>query len=337
MGLRGKGWILGGAAAIAIAIPALALSQSTPTTPSPLPLPTPGYIVSGVSIGGVPVGGLSQAAATQAVLAQFVGPHRTPVVVSFRGRRIGIDPTKVGYAPDVAYAVQVALLYGRSQAVPAGGVDVPVRQQVNRKRLIALLKLRAATHNLPPRDATLAFRGATPFVVKARVGISIDIAKSIPVVEQAITLRAKPVYPLVETRVRPKVTTIGPAIIIQRNSFRLTLWRPHGKRHSFPIAVGQPAYPTPTGRYQIITMQKNPTWFPPNSPWAAGLGPIPPGVSNPLGTRWMGTSAPGIGIHGTPIPGSIGTAASHGCIRMRIPDAEYIYGHVHVGTPVIIV
>jgi lipoprotein-anchoring transpeptidase ErfK/SrfK len=64
---------------------------------------------------------------------------------------------------------------------------------------------------------------------------------------------------------------------------------------------------------------------------------VPPGVSNPLGTRWMGTSAPAIGIHGTPLPGSIGSAASHGCIRMRIPDAEYLYDRVEIGTPVIIV
>ena len=135
----------------------------------------------------------------------------------------------------------------------------------------------------------------------------------------------------------PAVTSVGPAIIIQRNAYQLTLWRA-GKRRSFPIAVGQSGLPDAQRRlYHIVTKQTNPTWFPPSSPWAAGLGPVPPGVNNPLGTRWMGTSAPAIGIHGTPIASSIGTAASHGCIRMHISDAEYLYDQIDVGTPVKIV
>ena len=80
-----------------------------------------------------------------------------------------------------------------------------------------------------------------------------------------------------------------------------------------------------------------PWWYPPNSSWAAGEQPIPPGPSNPLGTRWMGLDAPGVGIHGTPNPASIGYSASHGCIRMRIPDAEWVFQRVRVGTPVWII
>ncbi len=78
-------------------------------------------------------------------------------------------------------------------------------------------------------------------------------------------------------------------------------------------------------------MYKNPTWIPPNSPWAKGLEPIPPGPGNPLGTRWIGTSAPAVGFHGTPQDWSIGTAASHGCLRMHIPDVEKLYEQVQVG------
>ena len=106
---------------------------------------------------------------------------------------------------------------------------------------------------------------------------------------------------------------------------------------TYRIAVGQPAYPTPTGHFRIITKEMNPTWNPPDSAWAAGMGPVPPGPGNPLGTRWMGLSSPGIGIHGTPASSSIGTAASHGCIRMLIPQAEDLFGRVFVGTPVEIV
>ena len=83
--------------------------------------------------------------------------------------------------------------------------------------------------------------------------------------------------------------------------------------------------------------QRNPWWRPPNSEWAKGLKPVPPGPGNPLGTRWMGISAPGVGMHGTPDAASIGYSASHGCIRMQIPDAEWLFDHVRIGTPVFIV
>lgn len=106
---------------------------------------------------------------------------------------------------------------------------------------------------------------------------------------------------------------------------------------TYGVAVGMPAHPTPIGTFRIITKQKNPVWNPPDSAWAAGMGPIPPGPGNPLGTRWMGLNSPGIGMHGTPAPSSIGTAASHGCIRMKIPDAEDLFDRVFVGTPVQIV
>jgi lipoprotein-anchoring transpeptidase ErfK/SrfK len=106
---------------------------------------------------------------------------------------------------------------------------------------------------------------------------------------------------------------------------------------TFGVATGQRQYPTPLGRFRIIVKWKNPWWYPPNSPWAQGQRPIPPGPDNPLGTRWMGLSAPGVGIHGTPSDSSIGYSVSHGCIRMHIPEAEWLFNHIDVGTTVFIV
>jgi peptidoglycan hydrolase-like protein with peptidoglycan-binding domain len=123
-------------------------------------------------------------------------------------------------------------------------------------------------------------------------------------------------------------------IVVHLNRFRVELIREGKKVFSAPIAIGMPAHPTPTGTYEIIAKIKNPTWVPPNSPWAAGLEPIPPGVNNPLGTRWIGTSAPNIGFHATPADYSIGHAASHGCMRMHRADVERLYDLVRVGTPV---
>jgi hypothetical protein len=125
-------------------------------------------------------------------------------------------------------------------------------------------------------------------------------------------------------------------IVVDLGDRYLYLYRDGRLVRSYPVAVGQPAYPTPTGTYAVVDMQMNPTWLPPNSDWAKDAKPIPPGATNPLGTRWIGTSAPGVGIHGTPDDASIGSYASHGCIRMHIPDAEDLYSRVVIGMPVII-
>ena len=126
----------------------------------------------------------------------------------------------------------------------------------------------------------------------------------------------------------------GGKIVVIESQFTLYLYLDGKIAKTYPVAVGQSAYPTPTGDYVITEKIENPTWTPPNSPWAAGLEPIEPGPSNPLGTRWIGTSAPLVGIHGTPQDWSIGSAASHGCIRMHISDVEDLYPHVTVGMPV---
>lgn len=127
-------------------------------------------------------------------------------------------------------------------------------------------------------------------------------------------------------------------IIVDLSDLRLYLYSKGSLVKTYPVATGVAAYPTPTGSYSIVTMQKDPTWLPPNSDWAREAKPIPPGIENPLGTRWMGTSAPGIGIHGVPpsADASIGTYASHGCIRMHNSDAIDLFNRVVIGMPVII-
>ena len=121
-------------------------------------------------------------------------------------------------------------------------------------------------------------------------------------------------------------------IVIDQSQHLLTLERFGHPTVTFPVAVGQPAYPTPDGHFTIISKVENPTWTPPpDAPWAQGAVPIPPGPGNPLGTRWMGISSPGVGIHGTDDPASIGYSVSHGCIRMQIPDAERLFDMVSLG------
>src|SRR5205814_26450 len=95
-------------------------------------------------------------------------------------------------------------------------------------------------------------------------------------------------------------TNFGPVIVIRRGSNRLHLYRGMQPWRVFPVATGQASYPTPLGRFRVVVKWRNPWWYPPSSRWAQGLKPVPPGPGNPLGTRWMGLSAPGVGIHGTP-------------------------------------
>jgi lipoprotein-anchoring transpeptidase ErfK/SrfK len=95
----------------------------------------------------------------------------------------------------------------------------------------------------------------------------------------------------------------------------------------YPVAVGASESPSPTGQFTIVVKVKSPTWY-------HGGKVVGPGKTNPLGTRWMGLSRKGYGIHGTNVPESIGHAASHGCIRMRTRDAEELFELVRTGDSV---
>jgi lipoprotein-anchoring transpeptidase ErfK/SrfK len=132
------------------------------------------------------------------------------------------------------------------------------------------------------------------------------------------------------------IAALNGRIVVDQGECRLYFYLKGKLKKTYPVAVGQPAWPTPDGTFEVLIMAENPTWIPPDSPWAKGLEPVPPGAGNPLGTRWIGTSAPGVGIHGTPSSWSIGSHASHGCIRMYISDVEELYEFVQVGMPVII-
>lgn len=321
--------------------PAIAMGQGASTTPAAPQFPA-GVIAQGVSIGGVDVSNLPALDARQRVYEQFVAPRRAPLPVTFRGKSFTIAPDAVGYRADVDAAILRAF-----QVFPVPGTteDVPVSQTIRRAKLKDVLTWRATQYEVSGRDALVVMRGMQPIIRRAVLGSEINVPRSMALVEPAL-VTARPAAPVVlaEKKVRPTSTSVGSVIVIDKGDFKLRLYRgttkPGGivmKRiRTYPIAIGQPAYPTPTGNYAVIQKQVNPTWFPPDSPWAAGLEPVPPGGSNPLGTRWIGTSAPAIGMHGTPNPSSIGTAASHGCIRMYMGDVENLYRRVQIGTPVFI-
>ena len=315
--------------------PAVPPASPAPQTPAPPPVLRAGVIAPGVSIAGVDVSGDTAQGARAAVLAGALAPKLNRLVLDLNGRRFGIDPRAAGYSADLDQAIRTALTYGRAK--PARRVNVPLAEKVDRNRLRALLDLKAKDVALVPVDATVSFRNAKPFVRQARLGETVDLDRAVDLVAGALVTRRHPAYPLPIHRVRPAVGSIGSIVVVNRETLRLSLYSGDRLVRTFPVATGMASFPTPRGQFSIVNMQRNPTWLPPNSSWAKGLGPVPPGPGNPLGTRWMGTSAPAVGIHGTPASSSIGTHASHGCIRMYIHDAEWLFNRVQVGTPVLIV
>jgi L,D-transpeptidase catalytic domain/Putative peptidoglycan binding domain len=126
----------------------------------------------------------------------------------------------------------------------------------------------------------------------------------------------------------------GRLVIVRRDVHRLYFYRHGHPIKVFTVATGNRLTPSPRGKFRVVVKYRHPWWYPPQSKWARHRKPIPPGPGNPLGTRWMGISSPGVGMHGTPDPASVGYSVSHGCIRLRIRDAEALFRLVRVGTRV---
>ena len=332
-----------GAAAAAAALVGVA-GPAGAQAPDPVPMPPvpvssaplpPGVIAAGVSVAGVPVAGFTRRQARREVLRAVVAPKRRPIRFAMFGRTVAIEPTRGGYAAGLEPALEVAMSIGRTR--PLSPVDVPVRERVDGRRIRAVLRRLEGRLGRAPRDAQLSFAGARPVVRKPVLGRALRMPEAVRIVARAILRRERERYVLPTRRTRPARTAVGTVVVINRGALELRVYRGERLGRTMGVAVGMPEYPTPAGLFEVVDLERDPTWYPPDSRWAEGIGPIPPGGENPLGTRWIGTSAPNIGIHGTPQPETIGTQASHGCIRLRIPHAEWLYERVELGTPVLIV
>ena len=301
-------------------------TTTTTTTPT---LPRPTTIPAGVTIAGqVFVGGLSPADATSAVKQFFA----QPLTLKLGTVTLRATPKQLGAAAFVGDAVR------RARIVPPGA-NVPLKVSAPKPRIVRYVRSLARRFDRAPVDSQLSLRNGKPFVTKEKVGRRLrkvaaerEIFRSLKTHARApIALRADTIVPGT-TR-----TTVGDVIVIRRGVNRLSLYDGMKLRRSFGVATGASRYPTPLGRFHIVVKWRNPWWYPPQSDWAKDAKPIPPGPGNPLGTRWMGISSPAVGIHGTPDPASIGYSVSHGCIRMRIPEVEWLFNQVDIGTPVYIV
>src|SRR6266545_2826878 len=294
---------------------------TTTTTSSSQPLP------EGVTVGGVPVGTLLPADAAKQIRLYFASPLKLRL-----GARVFTANPNVLAAPRISKALARA-----RGAKPFANLPLGVVVRAARVRAFAASLARKVEQ--PPVSSRLLLRNFKPYLTPEKPGLTLMQAETVKAVAKALRLNIREPMKL-RTKQTPAEltrTSFGPVIVIHRGGNRLYLYAGMRLNRLFPVATGQSVYPTPLGSFAIVVKWRNPWWYPPNSPWAQGEKPIPPGPNNPLGTRWMGLSAPGVGIHGTNNDASIGYSVSHGCIRMHVSDAEWLFNHVDIGTPVFIV
>ena len=318
---------------LACAVVAPALADTPPTTITTTTTTTTTTVVAtvpdGVVLGGVAIGGLDADAATAAVVQRF----SRPVVLRVGRSTFSVSPASLGVKIWADTAVAKAL------TVPPD-TSLGLRAGVGRARVAAYVARLARRLNRAPSSSRLLLRNFRPLVTPSQPGLRIEVGATARLLEVELAHGTRVPIRVPAKLLAPQATatTIGSVIVIRRSSNLLTLYNGAHYVRQFHVATGQSIYPTPLGRFQIVVKWTNPTWYPPTQDaWAKGLKPVPPGPNNPLGTRWMGINSPGVGIHGTDEPASIGYSESHGCVRMFVPDAEWLFNHVAVGTPVFIV
>jgi len=313
-------WKRGALAFVLVLCAAIALAPSTGPSKR---------IPNGVRISGVNVSNLDAGQARQVISARYGVPLR----FRFDQREWTASPKRLGMDADIDGATSRALKAEK-------GDDIGVSVDVNRDEVRSYVSKLDDQFGIDPANAVVTgLVDGRPQIADSRWGREVRRQTMVRAIVRTLRTRIRQPVPLVTRTLKPSVskTGFGPVIVIHRASNSLQLFNGETPWRSFSVATGRSEFPTPTGSFRIVDMQTNPWWRPPDSDWAKGLKPIPPGPGNPLGTRWMGLSAPGVGIHGTPDAASIGYSASHGCIRMLIPDATWLFDHVSIGTPVLIV
>lgn len=311
-------------------------------------------IAAGVVAGGVDVGGLTVGEAAVKLRGALEPRLTRAVVVRVGGRSYRLTAERGKVVFDAERTAKRALYEGRKRPATAGtpsgggataGVDVGIALSHSKAAVQAFAAEVQARSARAARNATLRITVRKMIVRRARYGRRIDAAELASAVDAALA------DPAASRQLRAKLRKVRPAInandLVRRNrtvltadrsTFKLRLFKNLKLRKTYGIAVGRAGYSTPAGRFTITNKQVNPAWHVPNSDWAGGLaGQVIPGgaPNNPLKARWLGITD-GVGIHGTGEPWSIGSAASHGCLRMKVPDVIDLYPRVPVGTPILI-
>jgi lipoprotein-anchoring transpeptidase ErfK/SrfK len=303
---------------------------------------------TGAEIAGLNVAGLTRAEAIGLVTAEIADPLAQPIDVVHNGRTFTLDAGRM-VTVDVEAMVEAAFAPKRAASLPrrvtervldrpSGGTS-DILLTLDDDALDMWLDTVASMVDTAPADATMTLSVDRLAVVPATPGETVDREATRVALEDALIAGDRQVELAVDYT-EPALTEddLGAAILVDISERQLTLYVNGRIQKTYGVAVGTPRYPTPKGSFRITLKRYMPTWSNPGSAWAADMPSyIPPGPGNPLGTRALNLDAPGIRIHGTSADYSIGTAASHGCMRMHRWDIEELYELVDVGDPVFIV
>ena len=311
-------------------------------------------IAEGVRIGGVDVSGMSREEAQSEVRAAVLKPLAKPVTVTRDGTKYILTEEKLDVRADIESTVDQAFEASREDGLPTrlwryatgGEVDENIQPTVtyDEKEIDAFIAKIAADVEQKPVDASIEPGPASLNVVPGQEGRTLRSDELRAQVEKAVTNPSHRTMVAQVEEVEPEVTTKEVAseyptyLTVDRSSYQLRLWQGLELAKTYTVAIGAVGFDTPAGVYNIQNKAVDPAWNVPNSDWAGDLaGTVVPGGSpeNPLKARWMGIFD-GAGIHGTDDVASLGSAASHGCIRMAVPDVIDLYDQVDVGTPIYI-
>ena len=311
-------------------------------------------IAPGIQIGGLDVGGRSADSARKIIKNEIVAPLKQPVVVSFEGEDYTLSPKRLEQNADVEGMVDEAVEKSRegnllervSRYAIGSEVDTNLEPRVSYSEAAVddFLAELAGKIDREAEDASITPSGDNLSPTPGHKGVELQQAQMRDLITEQVESpgRDAEVEAIVK-QTEPEITKNELAkeyptyITIDRSSFTLRLFKNLKLRKKYTIAVGASGYDTPSGLYNLQTKEVNPTWHVPDSAWAGSLAgqDIPPGPGNPLVARWMGIYN-GAGIHGTDDIGSLGSAASHGCIRMSVDDVVELFDKVEVGDPVYI-
>jgi lipoprotein-anchoring transpeptidase ErfK/SrfK len=342
----GRGWMVGIGSAVALLVLVVVGVVAIDSSGSD-------RIADGIRIGSLDVGGLDPDQARARVRRELAPRAQRPVTVTYQAQRFVLRPQapSMAFKLDVNGTVEAARKRGRegsafSRVLGGGEVDasVPARVRYSGKTLERFVARVARRVDRGARDADIDMRSGKLDRTHARNGVSVQRARlqaalvdrlADPAGSRRVTLPVKvterPDRTLADLKKRyPRV--IG----IDRDAKVLRLYRNLRLERRFQIAVGKAGLESSAGRYKVEEKIVNPPWHAPNKAWAGDLAgkTIPAGdPRNPLEARWLGYHD-GEGIHGTSDIASLGTAASHGCIRMSPDAVKELYRQVKVGTPV---
>ena len=306
-------------------------------------------LLPGITVGGVDVGEMSRAEAIQAVQRAASGTLDRRLTVRADGRTWHVTPAELGTEAAVEAAIDRALAVSDRHSWPfrvfyrianrdvGASFDVGYRHDDDRiQRFVDSIARRVA---VDPQDAAVSFEGGELVLRRPRHGQELLVNRSRDALARAM-LGTRETVRFGLRPLEPKVTSsdLGYTIVVRLSELKLYLYDGARVVKTYPVAAGTSEYPTPQGTFTIWDKRENPVWInPAPEGWGAGMpATIAGGPANPLGTRALYLDAPGIRIHGTSDIGSIGTFASHGCVRMRMEDVEDLYEIVPIGTQVII-